>query len=232
MTHFVIVGVLAAAVGGSRDEELSNATKKASEMTRYAFKVDVKADGRARGVAPLAVEGIYEKDQPVYFKAQGKDACRQTGALVVKEGDSWKRLERKKREKRDRDQRALLSLGEVKLPHEEIAEFEKKLEKVEKAADGEMTLYSGALTPDGARSLVSTGGKAEGKGRLNLSYTGSAKVWLDKDGHIVKYEVSITGSGKVKDRDVQLSLTRAVNLSDVGTAKVEVPEDAKKALQG
>jgi hypothetical protein len=227
-----LAGILAVAVWETSDEDLCKATQAASEMSSYAFKVDVKADRRARGLAPLAVEGKYEKDQPVYFKAQGTDAYRRTGAVVVKDGEAWKRLERKKREKKDRNQTTLLSLGDVKLPHEELTEFEKKLEKIEKAVEGETTVYSGALTADGARSLAATGNKASGKGRLNLTYSGSAKLWLNKDGQVTKYEVSIKGSGKVKERDVQVSTTRTVELSEIGTVKVEVPEAAKKSLQG
>ena len=117
----------------------------------------------------------------------------------------------------------------IKLPHEELEGFEKNFEKAEKSAEGETAVYSGALTPAAARSLVSTGSKAEGK--ANLTYSGSAKVWVDKDGTLVKYEVAVKAKGTVKDREVELSVTKTVTITDAGATKVEVPEGAARALE-
>jgi hypothetical protein len=233
MTYAGWVAVLALALGTGRDEDLAAATKKASGMEAYGFKVDTKIDGKGgKGLTPLAVEGRYQKDQPTGLKALGSEAFRQSGVIVVKEGEAWKRLERKKGEKPAKGQVSLLALGSVRLPHEELAEFEKNFEKSEKAPEGEGFVFSGPLTGEGAKALASAGDKAAGKARAALTYTGSAKVWVNQEGAVTKYEISLKGKGTVKDKEVEVSMTRTVELSEIGTAKVEVPEGAKKALAG
>ncbi len=233
MMHAGLAALLAVALAGGRDEELAKATKKASEMESYSFKTDTKIDGKGgKGLAPAAVEGRFQKDQPASFKLQGTEAFRKTGVLVVKEGEAWKRLDRKKGEKPQKGQVSLLVLGSVKLPHEELADFEKNFEKSEKAVEGETTVYTGPLTADAARTLASSGDKAAGKGRASLAYTGSARVWVNKDGAIAKYELTLKGKGTVKDKEVEVGITRTVELTEIGTTKVEVPEGAKKALEG
>ncbi len=224
----MIVLILSAALA-LQSEELAAAAKKASEMPSYTFKIDVKTDGK--GLHPPNVEGRFEKDRPQSLKVNGSDTFRKAGLVVVKDGEAWKRLE--KPAKGDKPAKGALSIqtfGGIKLPHEELADFEKAFEKIEKAADGELSVYSGALTPEGARSAASTGSKAEGKSTLN--YTGTARVWVNKDGVLVKYEIAVKAKGTVRQKDVEQSLTRTVQLSEVGSTKVEVPEAAAKALEG
>jgi len=211
-------------------EELSAATKKASDMPSYTFKIDTKGDGKGVKAAP-AVEGRYEKDKAQSLKINGTDTFRKAGLVVVKDGEAWKRLEKPpKGEKPARGSLTIQSFGGIKLPHEELADFEKAFEKIEKTADGELVLYSGALTPEGARTAGSTGSKAEGKS--TLTYSGAGKVWVNKDGVIVKYEIAVKAKGTVREKEVEQSHIRTVQLSDVGATKVEVPEGAAKLLEG
>ena len=226
-----MIATLMAAALALQSEDLAQATKKASEMTSYAFKVDVKAGGKGQH-APN-VEGRYEKEKPQALKVNGTEAYKKAGLVVVKEGDAWKRLE--KPAKGDKPAKGAISIqtfSGIKLPHEELEGFEKGFEKLEKAADGDLTVFSGALTPEAARIAVSTGSKAEGKGRANLAYSGVGKVWVNKDGAIVKYEMAVKAKGTVKEKEVEQSTTKTVTVTDVGSAKVEIPEAAAKALEG
>jgi|SRR6185312_13956668 len=87
-------------------------------------------------------------------------------------------------------------------------------------------LYSGDLTEEGAKSLLQfrRGGNAEVS-----DAKGSAKFWI-KDGVLSKFEFKVTGkvSFNGNDRDVDRDTT--TEIKNVGTTKVEVPDEAKKKL--
>jgi hypothetical protein len=230
MKTFAILATLALIGAPAADDDLAAATKKTSELTAYGFKFDVVGGkGKARSVA---VEGKFQKDQPAWFKASGTEVFKKIGQLIYKDGEEWKKYEKVKgakgEKKRGVDPSALLEA--VKLPHEEIQEFEKNFKEVKKAEqkENDCTVFSGELTEQGASSLGNTGAK----GKAQITFTGSAKLSVNADGLVVKYSVDLTGKGKRKDRDVELKISRTVELSDIGTAKIEVPEPVKKLLEG
>ena len=59
--------------------------------------------------------------------------------------------------------------------------------------------------------------------------TGSAKFWL-KDGKLTKYEFMLKGKLKFGDNEFPNDRTTTVEIKDVNSTKVEVPEAAKKKL--
>ena len=58
---------------------------------------------------------------------------------------------------------------------------------------------------------------------------GTVQFWLEK-GHLTKYQVAIRVAGRRGNADVDGVVTTTVTVRGVGTAKVEVPAEAKKAL--
>jgi hypothetical protein len=59
---------------------------------------------------------------------------------------------------------------------------------------------------------------------------GSVKFWL-KDGTLSKYETKVSGKINFNGNERDVDRTTTVEIKDVGTTKVEVPEEAKKKLQ-
>jgi hypothetical protein len=224
MTIAMMTAALLAAQ--SAGEELAAAAKKSAETTSYSFKATVPGRGKN---APGPVEGKYEKDQPVALKSGALEAFRKGGLLVYKEGEEWKRAEKKKGEKRADP---TLALQAVRLPHEELEGVDKYFQTVEKAEakENDCTVYSGALAETAAASLASGGAKTANKAAA-LKYSGTGKVWVNADGRIVKYEFKIKAAGERNGKTIDQSIDRTVEISDVGSAKVEIPEGAKKALE-
>ncbi|MGD0814226.1 MAG: hypothetical protein ABSA83_11525 [Verrucomicrobiota bacterium] len=58
---------------------------------------------------------------------------------------------------------------------------------------------------------------------------GSAKFWV-KDGALVKYQTHLTGTVSFDGNDAVLDFTRTTAIHDVGTTKMEIPDEAKKKL--
>ena len=109
---------------------------------------------------------------------------------------------------------------------EEVAGTTKELKK------GDDGSYAGALTEEGAKALLSRGGRGGGGGAPAPSGAkGTAKFWI-KDGTLSKYEYQVEGMIKRRDSDeeVKINRTTTVEIKDVGTTKIEVPAEVKKKL--
>lgn len=105
-------------------------------------------------------------------------------------------------------------------------------------ADG---VYSGAMTEAGAKARVSPapggfgggpGGGGGGGGFEPPEVTGAkgtVKFWI-KDGILVKYEYNVKGSMDMMGNAMDIDRTTAVEIKDVGTTKIAVPDEAKKKM--
>jgi hypothetical protein len=60
---------------------------------------------------------------------------------------------------------------------------------------------------------------------------GSVKFWL-KDGALAKYETQVSGTMTFGDNEREIGGTTTVEIKDVGTTKVDVPEEALKKVEG
>jgi|SRR5882672_1284263 len=222
-----MIATMMAAVLALQSEELTDAAKKTATLESYTFKTELKA-GKGGKSGPGVIEGRYQKDQPMALKAGGAEGFKKAGAVVYKDGEEWKRLEKAAKGEK-KSQPAAAAFAAVKFPHEEFEGFEKNFEKVEKAAekDKDCTVWSGPLTATAARGLVSTGSKAEAKSQA--TYTGTGKVWINDKGVIVRFEASVHMKGENKKGPVESDITRTVEITE-GGAPIDVPEGAKKLL--
>jgi len=95
--------------------------------------------------------------------------------------------------------------------------------------------YEGDLTEEGAKSLMFGGGarRGGGGGQGGPEVTGAkghAKFWV-KDGMLNKYEYTVSGTVSFNGNDQEINRTTKVEVSDVGSTKVNIPEEAKKKLE-
>ena len=108
------------------------------------------------------------------------------------------------------------------------AEAEDLLAKTKELKKGAAGLYSGALTAEGVKELFAR----SQRGRAEATDTkGSVKFWT-KDGVLTKYEFNVQGKltlGK-DQQEVEINRTTTVEIKDIGSTKVIVPEEAKKKL--
>ncbi len=91
-------------------------------------------------------------------------------------------------------------------------------------------VYTGDLTDEGAKALLTfraRGGGGEGPTVTNPK--GSVKFWL-KGGALSKYEFKVQGKVDFNGNEMDVDRTTTVEIKDVGTTKVEVPAEAKKKL--
>jgi hypothetical protein len=101
--------------------------------------------------------------------------------------------------------------------------------------------YVGDLTEEGAKSLATFGrGRRGGGGGGGGGFTppavtdakGSVKFWI-KDGKLSRYQTKVTGQTVDRDGNPQdIDRTTTVEIKDVGTTKITVPDDILKKIGG
>jgi hypothetical protein len=115
----------------------------------------------------------------------------------------------------------------MKAPAAEIEDLVSKAQEIKKDGD----VFSGDLTEDGAKALLSAGFGRRG-GQTPPPATdakGSVKFWV-KDGILTKYESKVSGKREFNGEVRDIVRTTTVEIKDVGTTKLDVPEEAKKKL--
>lgn len=116
------------------------------------------------------------------------------------------------------------TLQNYKTPDAQVTNLVDKVKELTKADD----VYAGDLTEDGAKALL-TLGRPGANGPTVSNAKGSAKFWL-KDGALTKYEFKVSGTVSFNGNDRDVDRTTTVEIKDVGTTKIEIPDDAKKKL--
>jgi hypothetical protein len=90
--------------------------------------------------------------------------------------------------------------------------------------------YSGTLTEDGAKKLLTFGrGRRGGNAPSVTNPSGTVMFWVD-GGQLTKFEYHVKGTVSFNSNDRPVDRDTTVTISDVGTTKIEVPADAKKLL--
>src|SRR6185436_20576754 len=58
---------------------------------------------------------------------------------------------------------------------------------------------------------------------------GSVKFWI-KDGALTKLEIKVQGKVTAGERELDINRTTTTEIKEVGTTKIEVPDEAKQKL--
>ena len=95
--------------------------------------------------------------------------------------------------------------------------------------DGDV--YAGGLTEYGAKLLLTSGWPTTRDNAVTVTNPkGTVKFWV-KNGLLLKYEHHVQGVVRFNGKDQNVDQTTTVVIKDVGTTKVEVPDEAKKIIE-
>jgi hypothetical protein len=97
-----------------------------------------------------------------------------------------------------------------------------------KEADG---AFAGELKDDAVKEMLLFGTRQR-EGQEPPKTTdpkGSVKFWI-KDGALSKIEINVQGKVTAGERESEINRTTTVEIKDVGTTKLELPEEAKQKL--
>jgi hypothetical protein len=221
---FILLGATGLSTLRAEDagKELDPALKNAQGWENYAFTIDEKPGPGTQGV----LEAKYAKGKPLSCKADRIECYRKGDAVVYQDLGKW---ERSRTGRLSDPLRVLGTVAKVKaarLPHEEIAGLAKLIKDVKKAArkDAGNTVYTADLDAKAARSLA----REENR---SVARSGTARFWVNGDGKLIKYAVTIKLKGVIGNAEVDGKVVKTVKLSGAGSTEVKVPAAALKALE-
>ena len=226
VTLLGLTGSLLAAETSAK-EEVINAAKKLGEKSNYSWKTTTVVPESAQ-FKPGPSEGKAEKDGFTHVKMNFGGNTTE----LVKKGDKASFTNRDGDWQTPADvegdqgpARFMAGMARnFKAPAAqavEVAEATKELKK-----DGDV--YTSELTEEGAKTLMRFRRGGSDGPTINEA-KGSAKFWI-KDGVLSKYEYKVTGSMNFNGNDIDVDRTTTIEIKDVGSTKLEVPEGAKKKL--
>ncbi len=223
----LVAGSLIAAESTPKDDVIG-AAKKLGEKPNYSWRMTVVVPEGAR-FRPGPMEGKTEKDGFTVvtgtFGDNRWELVRQgeKGTLNTSD-DGWQSLADLEKEEGPGRFRALMARN-FRVPAVQAAEIAATTKELKKEGD----MYSGELTEEGAQALLTFLPRSGGGGPTVSNAKGSVKFWV-KDGALVKYEFKVKGTVSFNGNEYENDRTTTVEIKDVGTTKVEVPEAAKKKL--
>jgi hypothetical protein len=211
-------------------EDITNAAKKLGEKPNYSWRTTIVVPDDAP-FKPGPTDGKTGKEGLTWVSMRFFDNKMQAvvkgdkGALTDQDG-AWKSLE--ETEKEEGPGRFLgMIVRNLKTPAKEAAElaaFAKNLKQ-----EGEV--YSSDLTEEGAKALQTFGRRGGSEGPQVSDAKGSVKLWVN-EGALTKYEFKLKGKISFNGNDFPNERTTTVEIKDVGTTKLEVPEEARKKISG
>ena len=216
------------AADSSPKEAVTDAASKLGQQSSYAWKSTTEF-GNFNGSA----EGKTQKDGLVFvsmtFGDNTTEAYLNNGKGAVKAGDqdwqSFAEMASASSGGPGRGQFLLRRLQSFKAPAADATDLVGKSKELKKDGDA----YASDLTEAGAKELLTFGGRRGANAPEPKNAKGSVKFWT-KDGMLSKYELKLSGTITFNGEDRDMDRTTTVEIKDVGTAKINVPEAAQKKL--
>ena len=207
--------------------DIKAAANKLADKPNYSWTTTVKIEGgQAFRMGPT--EGKTEKNGWTHTKSSFNDNAFETvckgekGAL--KRDDEWKTVE-----ELEGDDRGAWMAKRIKSFKAPAAEAEDIADKAKELKKGDGGAWSGDLTEEGAKAVFTLGRRAGAAGPPDAK--GSVKFWI-KDGTLSKFEYQVQGTMKRPDSDEETKINRTttVEIKEIGTTKVTLPDEVKKKL--
>jgi hypothetical protein len=220
-------GLLSAAETNTNERVKATVTKL-TEQTNYSWTTIIKMPDMP--FEPGPVKGRTEKGGYAMVTQQLNENTVQAvfkGDKVAVKGESgWELID-------EADGMVAMMGGWLTANGTAADEAGKLLKNVKELKAGDGDVFSGDLTAEGAKDLLTfrpRGGNAPPPPPKNAK--GSVKFWL-KEGALIKFESHLQGVvafGPDQDeRDFEA--TRTIEIQDVGTTRLEVPEEARKKME-
>jgi hypothetical protein len=224
LSALVAVIPFAVAVADSKSE-IAAGVKELGAQSGYAWTYTPKtlgSESAKRQQSPL--DGKTERDGYTLIHGEIGDVSVDIGLkgdkLVVNYSGDWLSAA-----EIGENNRTVQRLRTLKRPTDEAQLLLEKTVSIKKDADGS---YTGELDATWAKEIFALLGRRAAEAP---TASGSVKFWI-KAGQLDKYEFIVRGkitTGTNKE-EAEVSRTTTVEIKDVGTTKVSLPDEAKKKL--
>jgi hypothetical protein len=226
-TMVILVGSVISANAEPKDD-VKDALKKLSDGGNYTWTSTLEAQFGAG-----TTKGKTDKTDGTFYTSTRGDNSTDFAVLngkgAVKGDDGWQSAEDAAANGQGMIRFQAAQLRNYKAPADAALANIDKIDTFTKTDD----VYSADLTPEAVKAMAAFRGRRGGNGATPppeiTDPKGSVKVWI-KDGAVSKMVITLGGSMSFNGNDVQIDRTTTTEFSDVGSTKVEIPDDAKKVL--
>jgi hypothetical protein len=209
-------------------DDVTAAAAKLAQQSNYSWKTTTEfgnftgtTEGKSQKDGLVSLSMAFGENTTEAFLKEGK------GAVKAPDQD-WKSLAELAADTEPGPRNFLVRrLQNFKAPTTEATDLAAKAKELKK--DGEVCASD--LTEAGAKELLAFGGRRGANAPEPKNAKGSVKFWV-KDGLLAKYELKLQGTVSFNGEDRDMDRTTTVEIKDVGTTKLDVPEAAKKKLSG
>ncbi len=223
----LLAGPLLAADSSPKDD-VTNAAKKLGDSASYTWHTTVVVPEDAQ-FKPGPTDGKTEKGGLTYVKLSFGDNSTEfvkkgENAAMTSPDGGWQSLTNM--DSSEGPGRFMVGMvRNFKAPDAQAVELATAAKELKKDGD----VYSRDLTEDGAKAMMSFGGRRGGNGPSITNPSGSVKFWV-KDGVLTKFEFKVKGTMSFNGNDMDVDRDTTVEIKDVGTTKMDAPDEAKKLL--
>jgi len=235
MLKRILIGTLTLVAGtvlaADARDEVKDAAKKLADQANYSWRTTVESAGGGQNnrFRPGPTDGKTEKGGFTFLSMTRGDntfeaAIKEAGKGALKTEDGWQSLSELTVDngQANRGRFMAMMLQNYRTPAMEAAQLAERVKELKKTDDA----YIGDLTEDGVKQMMAFR-RPGGNAPEVANPKGSAKFWI-KDGMLTKYEYNVQGTITFNNNDVDVNRTTTVQIKDVGSTKVDVPEEAKK----
>jgi len=224
----VLVSNYLLAADATPEEDVASAAKKLAEQKNYSWKSTVEFGNFASGT-----DGKVIKDGPVALSMTFGDNTTEAflkgdkGAVKTPDED-WQSLEELAAAAGTEPgprQFLVRRLKNFKAPSDEAVQVIGKTKEIKQEGDA----FTAELTEQGAKDLLSFGGRRGGNAPEPKKAKGSVKFWI-KGGMLSKFQTKVQGTVNFNGDDRDIDRTNTVEINDPGTTKIEIPEAAQKKM--
>ena len=229
----VLAGSLIAADSSPKDAVTSAATALGGELNYSWHSTVASAGGNRRFTGPS--DGKIEKDGYTWLSMVRGDSTnlavfKGTNGAINTPDNGWQSFKEATADDGGGFNPTMFMvrmLQNFKDPDQQAAMLADQAAALTRDTNG----ISGDLTEDGAKGLLTYGRPAGGDNGPTVSNAkGSVTFWV-ADGKLVKYQFHVSGTVSFNGNDRDVDRTTTVEITDVGTTKIDVPNDAKKKLE-
>ena len=209
--------------------KVTSAAKQLGEKANYSWTTTNKeADGSAGRLGPL--DGKAEKGGVTVLSFTVSDiqveVCMKGDKGAAKALEGWQTFD-EVAAPGGAPAAIVRYLKSYQTPAAQVAALAGKVKEL-KETDGAI---SGELKEEAVKEMLLMGGRRrEGQEPPKTADTkGSVTFWI-KDGALTKYELKVQGKVTAGDRENEINRTTTIEIKDVGTTKIAVPDEAKQKL--
>jgi hypothetical protein len=228
-----IAATLAAAstlLAADSKEDVKSAAQKLGAADNYSWTTTMESSQFSPGPS----HGKTEKGGWTYVDFSMQDntieAVVKDGKGAIKTEEGWQSLADAAKDNGEGGFNPRLFMARrvqnYQLPAAEAGDLAGKVKDLAKSEN----VYSGDLTEEGAKSLLTFGRRGRSGGPQPPAVKnakGSVKFWVT-DGVLTKYQFKLEGTIKNREgEDMDIDRVVTVDVKDVGKTKVTVPEEAK-----